>query len=95
MRAGYVYIMASVTGTLYVGVTSGLKRRVWQHKQKKYGGSTARYDVHKLVYYESFEWIRNAIRREKQIKGWTRAKKTELVRSKNPEWKDLSEGWYD
>ena len=77
---------------LYTGVTSDLKDRVNKHKTKKHPGSfTARYNLCKLVYYEQLETIGEAIKREKQIKGGSRKKKTDLINSMNPEWKDLSE----
>ncbi len=91
----YVYIMTNKNNTvLYTGVTNDLPRRVWEHKHKVDPRSfAARYNICKLVYYEWFEDINAAIAREKQIKGWLRAKKIALIESKNPEWKDLSEEW--
>ena len=94
MRDYYVYIMSSQRRVLYVGVTNDLQRRVWEHKQKLVPGFTARYNVDRLVYYESTPSVVAAIAQEKQVKGWRRAKKTTLIESMNPEWKDLSEGWY-
>ncbi len=92
----YVYIMTNkVNTTLYTGVTSELKGRVLQHKRKEADGFTKRYNINKLVYYEEFQYINDAIAREKQIKGGSRQKKIELIESMNPEWKDLSEGWYE
>jgi putative endonuclease len=84
--------MASTTGTLYVGVTSNLPRRVWQHKHHAVGGFTDRYGVDTLVYVEEYPGILDAIRREKRIKGWRRKRKLQLVRSANPHMKDLGEG---
>ena len=75
---------------LYTGVTNDLKRRVYEHKEKLVEGFTKRYNVGKLVYYEVWEDIENAILREKQIKGWLRRKKIDLIESTNPEWMDLS-----
>lgn len=75
--------------TLYTGVTNELYKRVTQHKQKLIPGFTARYNINKLLYYEVFEDINEAIRREKQIKGGSRAKKIKLIKSKNPTFKDL------
>jgi putative endonuclease len=89
----YVYIMASERQTIYTGVTSDLEARVWQHKNKLVPGFTAKYDCTKLVYYEVTSDVREAIAREKQIKGWVRRKKVALVRSMNPGWDDLSEPW--
>jgi putative endonuclease len=94
MTQHYVYIMASASRVLYVGVTSNLHRRVWEHKQKRIDGFTKRYNITRLVYYEETSDIRAAIEREKQIKGWLRAKKVALIESVNPGWSDLSEGWY-
>ncbi|MBU1131622.1 GIY-YIG nuclease family protein [Patescibacteria group bacterium] len=87
----YVYIMATYKhGTLYLGVTNNLIRRVWEHKNKIYPKSfTARYNVNKLVYYEVFEDIYEAICREKRLKKWNRQWKIELIEKNNPEWKDL------
>ncbi|MCL5034217.1 MAG: GIY-YIG nuclease family protein [Bacteroidetes bacterium] len=86
----YVYILASKrNGTLYTGVTNNLIRRVGEHKAGTNEGFTKRYTVDKLVYFESTNDIRHAIKREKQIKKWLRKWKIELIESKNPEWKDL------
>ena len=74
---------------MYVGVTNSLERRLAEHKSGAFEGFTKKYNIHKLVYYEYYEDIRYAIAREKQIKGWTRAKKNELVSSVNPEWKEI------
>lgn len=82
-------------GVLYTGVTNNLERRVLEHKQKLVSGFTKKYNCTKLVYYSSGSYIREAITAEKQIKGWLRRKKISLIESENPEWKDLSEGWYD
>jgi putative endonuclease len=90
MNNYYVYILASGTGTLYVGVTSDLVRRVYEHKHKLVPGFTARYGVDRLVYFEHTPDVAAAITREKTIKGWTRKRKLALVASMNPEWKDLS-----
>jgi len=77
---------------LYTGVTSGLIKRVYEHKNKLADGFTQKYNVNKLVYYEIFGDIMSAIEREKQIKGWVRKKKIALIEKENPEWKDLYEG---
>ena len=90
----YVYIMASRARTLYIGVTNDLERRVLEHKQGRNQGFTARYNVTKLVYYDSTTDVTSAIAREKELKGWRRSKKVELVESVNPEWKDLALHWY-
>ena len=89
MRSYCVYIMASESGVLYVGVTNNVERRATQHQQKLVPGFTARYNVHKLVYFEVYGDIRLAIAREKQIKGWLRKRKIALIESMNPSWKDL------
>lgn len=89
-----VYIMASRSGVLYVGVTSDLLRRVHAHKRKLVPGFTKRYNVTRLVYFEQGLDMRSAIEREKQIKGWARARKIDLIETLNPEWKDLSDGWF-
>ena len=94
MKTYCVYIMASKLRVLYVGVTSRLVARVWDHKQKKVLGFTQKYNCGSLVYYETFGEVRTAIAREKQIKSWRREKKLNLIERTNPEWKDLSEGWY-
>lgn len=89
MKTYCLYIMASESGVLYTGVTNNLERRAAQHRQKLVPGFTARYNVHKLVYYELYGDIRMAIAREKQIKGWLRKRKVALIESVNPSWKDL------
>ena len=76
---------------MYVGVTNNLERRLYEHKNGLFDGFTKKYNVHKLVYYEYTTDIRSAIVREKQIKGWRRSKKNDLINSKNPKWKDLSQ----
>ena len=93
MRIYYVYIMTGTGWSLYVGVTNNLVKRVWQHKNKTVPGFTSRYNLTILAYYEEFASIHAAIAREKEIKGWKRAKKKALVESKNPMWRDLSEDW--
>ena len=94
-RESYVYVMSNRSKILYTGVTSGLARRVYQHKQKLVEGFTKKYNLTKLVYYEAGDDIRSAIQREKQIKGWLRRRKIDLIESVNPQWDDLSDGWYD
>ena len=86
-----IYIATNKSDTLYTGFTSGLPGRMWQHKQKVIVGFTSKYNINKLLYYEVFEDPYNAIAREKQIKGWTRKKKMDLIKSKNPQFKDLSD----
>ncbi len=90
----YVYIMTNKSRTLYTGVTNDLMRRVYEHKNKIVQGFTSKYNIQYLVYYESTTSIYVALEREKQIKGWFRAKKIALINSVNPDWKDLSEEWF-
>ena len=85
-----VYILSSQrNGTLYVGITNNLVRRIWEHKNQKTDGFTKKYEVHHLVYYEIHENPESAITREKQLKKWNRLWKIRLIEEKNPEWKDL------
>ncbi|MEO5886353.1 MAG: GIY-YIG nuclease family protein [Anaerolineales bacterium] len=90
----YVHIMTNKSRTLYTGVTNNLMCRVYEHKNKLVEGFTSKYNIQFLVYYEITTDIHAAIAREKQIKGWLRAKKIALVDSMNPKWKDLSEEWF-
>jgi putative endonuclease len=83
--------MTNKSKTLYTGVTNNLSRRVYEHKNKLIDGFTKKYQINKLVYFELFNNIDDAIRREKQIKGWIRKKKIDLIKSMNPDWKDISE----
>lgn len=86
----YVYIMAKArNGTFYVGFTSDLVKRVWQHKNDITGGFTKKYNVKMLVYYEIYTDAENAIRREKRLKKWTRISKMKAIEEMNPQWKDL------
>jgi putative endonuclease len=90
----YVYILANTFHRLYTGVTNGLMLRVKQHKGAKNPSSfTARYGIDRLVYFERFQYIQDAIRRETEIKGWLRVKKIALIVEHNPTWRDLSEDW--
>jgi putative endonuclease len=91
----YTYLLGSTSGTPYIGMTNNLVRRIWQHKQHEVPGFTARYGVDRLLYFESFDDVRTAINREKQLKGWTRQKKIGLIEARNPSWIDLSQGWYE
>ncbi len=91
----YVYMMTNRSGTLYIGVTNDLVRRVWQHKSKQVEGFTKKYNLTKLVYFEVGADIAAAIEREKQLKGWLRGKKLALITKSNPDWKDLSAPWYE
>lgn len=88
-----VYILGSIGGTLYVGMTNDLVARVRQHQKHTFGGFTERYEVTRLLYYERFGDVGLAIRREKQLKGWRREKKIALIEGFNPQWRDLSREW--
>ncbi len=92
-RYYYVYILTNHSRTLYTGVTNDLPRRVLMHREGRGSAFTSRYKVTQLVYSETYTDIRDAITREKQIKGWLRSKKIELIENTNPEWRDLSEEW--
>jgi putative endonuclease len=95
-RRFYISIMTNgpKAAILYVGMTGDIRRRVWQHKNKRVG-FTGRYNLTRLVYFESFVYPDAAICREKEIKGWRRSKKLELIESVNPRWKDLARDWQD
>jgi putative endonuclease len=88
-----VYIVGSRTGTLYVGMTNDLHRRVSEHKSGEFEGFASKYSCNRLVYFESFDDVRKAIDREKQVKGWRRRKKIALIEVLNPRWQDLAEKW--
>lgn len=91
----WVYILASKkNGTLYVGITGGLERRTWQHKNKTADGFTKQYGVDRLVYFEAYRDVTNAIAREKQLKAGSRRKKIELIERENSAWNDLSADWF-
>ena len=92
MNDYYVYILTNENNNvMYVGVTNNLQRRVYEHKTGVFEGFTKKYRVHKLVYFENCQDVRDAIRREKQLKKWSREKKNKLVESINPEWKELGD----
>lgn len=86
----YVYILTNNSGTLYIGVTSNLVKRMWEHKNKVVKGFTEKYNIDKLIYYEIFEDAENAIIREKQLKNWNRSKKYVLIRKMNPKFEELT-----
>ena len=90
----FTYIMASRSRTLYIGVTGNLLKRVFEHKWREHEGFTARYNCDRLVWFASFDDVTKAIAREKHLKGWTRARKMELIEKMNPAWVDLSRDWY-
>jgi putative endonuclease len=88
------YMVASRSRTLYIGVTGNLKNRIFEHKRKLHEGFSATYNCDRLVWFERFSEVGDAIAREKQLKRWVRAKKVALIEANNPTWVDLSEGWY-
>ncbi len=94
-KAMYVYVLASKTRRLYVGVTNDLIRRISQHRDGTIRGFTSKYTINRLVYYEPLDDPMLAIRREKQIKSWARVKKLALVESMNPGWVDYAEHWFE
>ena len=95
MKNYYTYILTNWNNTvMYIGITNNLERRILEHKHGLIKGYTKKYNVHKLVYYEYTTDVRVAIEREKQLKGWKRSKKNELVEKSNPYWEDISEGWF-
>ena len=94
MKRYYVYIIFDKSGALYTGITNDLERRVYQHKNKLVEGCTKKYNITQLVYFAFSDDATAAIEREKQIKGMLRSKKIELIKTLNPQWKDLSEGWF-
>jgi len=93
-RYYYTYIVASRSLTLYIGMTGDLDRRIVEHKTKLFAGFSATYNCNRLVWFERYARPSTAIAREKQLKGWTRAKKIALIKKTNPTWVDLSEAWY-
>ncbi len=95
-KYSWVYMLSSSSRrALYTGVTNNLAERVFQHKNDVGDGFTKKYKCHRLVYYELFAYIGEAIAREKEVKAWRREKKNALIETMNPQWRDLSEGWYD
>ncbi|HBK33969.1 TPA: hypothetical protein DEP34_02125 [Candidatus Uhrbacteria bacterium] len=92
MKSGFVYILASCPfGTLYIGVTSNLPKRIWEHKEGVVKGFTKKYGIRHLVYYEIHSTITGALQRERQLKRWKRTWKINLIMNMNPQWKDLYE----
>jgi putative endonuclease len=89
----WVYIVSSRSGTLYIGMTNSIERRMWEHKSGEFEGFAGQYDCSRLVYFESYDDVYKAIAREKQLKGWVRRKKIALIESTNPRWQDLAEKW--
>ena len=93
MKQYYVYIMTNKSGRLYIGVTNDLTRRMYEHKNGLGGKFTTKYCINRLLYFEETRDIHAALAREKQLKGWSRAKKLELIASENPQWVDRSTDW--
>jgi putative endonuclease len=89
----WVYIVASLHGTLYIGITNNLERRMREHKSGEFEGFASKYHCNRLVYWESFDDVQRAIGREKQLKRWRREKKAALIELMNPRWQDLAEKW--
>jgi putative endonuclease len=94
VKTYHVYIISNASRMRYVGVTNDIHRRMFEHKNKRVPGFSQKYNLHRLVYWESFGNIKDAIAREKGIKGCLRAKKVVLIRSMNPQWKDLAADWF-
>jgi putative endonuclease len=94
-KSYFVYIMSNTSKMLYTGVTNDVELRAFQHKSKSIPGFTQKYNLNKLVYFEKFGDVREAIQREKQIKGWLRSKKVALIESVNPRWLDLAEDHFE
>jgi putative endonuclease len=95
MKKYFVYILSNKSGTLYVGVTNNLERRLYEHKNKLNQGFTSKYNISRLVYFKPTDDVTVAITREKKIKGMLRSKKIELIKTMNPGLIDLSEDWYE
>ena len=94
-RQYYTYIMANKRNTvLYIGTSRNLEYRVWEHKHKIIQGFTSRYNITKLIYYEEFDMVMDAVAREKQLKNWHREWKINLIKSVNPDFNDLAAEWY-
>jgi putative endonuclease len=89
----YVYILASKSRRLYIGMTNSIFKRVMQHKSGEIEGFTSRYKINRLVYYEEFKYVRTCIARKAELKKWSRAKKIALIEESNPTWEDLAEHW--
>jgi putative endonuclease len=94
-RTYYVYILGSISGTLYIGVTGNLRRRMWQHKNHVFSGFSADHNVDRLLYREKYGSVGHAIAREKQLKGWARKKKIALIEKENSKWRDLAGDWFE
>jgi putative endonuclease len=90
VRTFHVYILCNTAGVLYIGVTGDLEGRFWEHTEERSSNFTQRYNLDRLIYFEDYPTARDAIAREKQLKGWRREKKVALIKTMNPAWKDLS-----
>jgi putative endonuclease len=90
MKTYYVYILRNRTAVLYIGVTNDLQRRLYEHKNRMIPGFTHRYNIDRLIYFETFDDVNIAVHREKQLKGWTREKKLRLIQSSNPNLEEIS-----
>ena len=93
-RSYCVYMVASKSRVLYIGMTNNLERRIFEHKNDVIEGFSKKYKCHRLVYYESFDDVTKAINREKQLKRWNRTKKVFLIERENPTWEDLAAEWF-
>ena len=93
VRQFFVYLLASKTRRLYVGMTSNLERRMQEHRSKAVDGFTSRYNVDRLVWYQAIDGAGDAVERERQVKGWRREKKVALIEAENPGWTDLARDW--
>ena len=94
-RSYWIYVLTNKrNGTLYIGVSNSLERRIWEHKAKIIEGFSKRYGLDRLAHFEEFRDVHDAIAREKEIKGWLRTRKIALIETGNPAWSDLSAGWY-
>ena len=92
----YLYLLTNKkNGTLYIGVTNNLERRLFEHKNKLVDGFTKRYNLNKLVYFETYQFVNDIIKREKNMKKWKRQWKIDLIEQDNPNWKDLSKDWFE
>lgn len=89
----WVYIMSSLSGTLYIGMTNNIERRAWEHKEGTVEGFSKKYGCTRLVFLEKYGDVHDAIAREKELKGWTRKKKIALIETDNPRWEDLAASW--
>jgi len=94
VKRHWVYVVASKTRRTYIGMTSDLLQRIWQHRTGHFGGHTSQHHKHRLVLIEEYQWVHDAIAREKQLKNWSQAKKHALIEASNPDWNDLAAEWF-